>query len=203
MTKFKSLVSDEDVEQYNPEVNGRCHLHMGLSLPDAKRLVEFVKDQATMTPALPVYVDGDGWNCWGEAVGSDINDESTYHVIIPVESPRAGQQLVLTLLDHQFGFERLVAMEQPWWPADAVGVIGVVTDGVDWAEYQHSLSWEEQDGQSTPSGVYISEWPRGRKAYHLEIADEDTEALENWLASRSAEVVDVVDIDSGTPGVKS
>ena len=42
-------------------------------------------------------------------------------------------------------------------------------------------------------------WPKGRKAYHIEISDEDTSAFEDWLHSTSAEIVDVQEIESGKP----
>lgn len=176
----------------------RIVLHLGIPVMTnpilIKDLIERLQDSHPHSSL--VYVEGDGWNCWGEKPGTDINDETTYHVVIPVSSPRHGQQIVTELLEDQYGFKNLIPMQQPWWDEDHAEVIAVVTDGQDWSRYQHHLSWEyDTKDREVPSGVVFSGWPEGRKAYHIEIADEDTEALENWLAYRSAEIIDIASID--------
>src|SRR5687767_5604265 len=183
-------------EKYNPEVHGRYHMHMGMVMDDVQRLIDFIDGNQL---GHRVYVDGDGWTHWGEAVDDNPNDGVTRHVIIPVKSPRAGQRVLADLLDFRFGHERFVPQVRGnGFPKDAVDVIAIISDGEDWAEDRHHLSWEYGlVGESIPSGVVFSMWPPGRKAYHLEISPEDGAALENWLFSTSAEIVDVVDVESG------
>lgn len=182
-------------------------LHMGLRLvaePDliiglTGMVADFYEADAPF-----VFVDGDGWNCWGEDVGTDLNDADTYHVVIPVKSPREGQKIVAHLLDFNFGHLHLAPIRDSLHGEDQVPVIAVITDGRDWSMRAHSLSWEYgMRGETTPSGVYFSMWPRGRKAYHIEISEEEGVELEDWLFSRSAEIVDVEEIESGRPAVKT
>lgn len=66
------------------------HLHVGI---DARRLLEAM---LTMQECGPI-IDGDGWECWGEAVGTDVNDDRTLHVIIPLDSPDRADELVARL----------------------------------------------------------------------------------------------------------
>jgi hypothetical protein len=113
---------------------------------------------------------------------------------------RDAQRLVADMLDLGFGHERFVPIaEQYGWPEDHVPVIAVVTDGFEHSNKAHHLSWEAATHGGRPSGVYFSMWPKGRKAYHIEISDEDTSAFEDWLHSTSAEIVDVQEIESGKP----
>lgn len=58
------------------------HLHVGVA---PKNLKDFMR-------ALPggesryVNIDGDGWESWGEPIGTDSNDAETIHVTIPCEA---------------------------------------------------------------------------------------------------------------------
>lgn len=196
---MKHEANKHDPSTYDPEVHGRCQVHIGLTMPDIQSLILFLEDEP-LHRDKPVYVDGGGWNAWGDPVGEGTNDDETYVVSIPVQSPRRGQQLIADLLDFQFGYERLVPIaNQVKWPEDTVPVIAVVTDGLDHSHYQHNLSWEGFTEGGTPSGVYFSMWPKGRKAYTIEIGDDDAADLENWLFSRSAEITHTRPVESGIP----
>lgn len=180
-------------------------LHFGLPLVTRPEMITWLTDQLAargQAEAPPVYVEGDGWNCWGEAIGTDINDDFTYHVVIPVKSPREGQRLMADLLDFNFGWRNFIPIGLT--VDDEVPVIAAITNGAQWSEDSHHLSWEHgTEGSTTPTGVYFSMWPKGRKAYVIEISQEDGAELENWLFSRTAEIVDVVDVESGTPARRS
>lgn len=196
-----------DPRSYDPEVHGKYQVHIGLTMPNIQSLILFLEDNPTLGhPDIYVgepivYVDGGGWTAWSEPVGEASNDAETYVVSIPVKSPRRAQQLIADMLDFQFGHERLVTIaDQDNFPQDAEPVIAVVSDGLDHSANQHHLSWEYGTvGSTTPTGVYFSMWPKGRKAYHIEISAEDGAELENWLFSRTAEIIEVTDVKSGHP----
>lgn len=61
-------------------------LHLGVepvNLAPVRRALEAV-------PAVAVNVDGDGWNSWGERVGTDVNDRVTLHVTATLEGTEQG-----------------------------------------------------------------------------------------------------------------
>lgn len=71
-------------------------LHLGLDIAR----VEIVKRAlARVLPeGTPIWIDGDGWNCWGEPVGTDVNDQSTMHTLISLEVTPADAHLLVTVL---------------------------------------------------------------------------------------------------------
>lgn len=73
-------------------------------------------------------IDGDGWECWGEPVGTDVNDDRTLHLTshVPLTN-KAAKRVVSELAD------LLTPMGNQSSPIDD-GVIACLTDSTDWAE---------------------------------------------------------------------
>jgi len=67
-------------------------VHIGISPENLDRLPLFWADKNKMA----VTVDGDGWNAWGEAPGTDVNDETTLHVVYLTHDDRALRDWILT-----------------------------------------------------------------------------------------------------------
>lgn len=57
------------------------YLHVGLKPKQIKSVMKIIH-----VLSLPHYIDGDGWETWGEALGTDLNDKKTLHVTIRVET---------------------------------------------------------------------------------------------------------------------
>lgn len=79
-------------------------------------------------------VDGDGWNTWGEAPGTDVNDADTLHVVI---GPFGGQMLAEAishyLIDFDDAAEVLVPIaDYPRLRGEAPARV-VLTDWDDWS----------------------------------------------------------------------
>lgn len=79
-------------------VPGRINkvLHLGIDIAR----VDIVRNalQHVLTEGTPTWIDGDGWNCWGEPVGTDVNDASTMHFLVPLEvTPKEADLLVRVL----------------------------------------------------------------------------------------------------------
>lgn len=109
-------------------------VHIGIE-EDAVDLALATLDRFTVTVAT--YADGDGWNCWGEPPGTDVNNATTRHVIARVD--RLGQAIDLALALAEDG--------NPWremlTPSDSRkhgggtrldGVLVTVSQSTDWAE---------------------------------------------------------------------
>lgn len=67
-----------------------------------------------------VVTDGDGWNAWGEAPGTDVNDADTRHVLVHLDT--LGEAIDLALEVAEFYTEHLVASTDPTHPGTLVTV---------------------------------------------------------------------------------
>ena len=86
---------------------------------------------AVLKASHPRYqwdIDGDGWECWGEAPATDVNDASTLHLTLSTPVTDLQAQVIvrelapwLTLLRNQTN------------PIDN-GTLATLTDVTDWAE---------------------------------------------------------------------
>jgi hypothetical protein len=72
------------------------------------------------------FVDGDGWNAWGEGVGQAGNDQRTLHVVLEAAGPTEAEVLLSRL-----GAVSMVAMDG----GQQTGVRSVITDMDDWGAY--------------------------------------------------------------------
>lgn len=90
---------------------------------------------AKVLSPIPPYLDGDGWNSWGEKPGTDVNDEVTMHVMFHVPewlTPRPFVQALdneglLTPMADQYvapGTEHLVQSD----------IVAVLTSATVWSE---------------------------------------------------------------------
>lgn len=89
---------------------------------------------------LDVFLDGDGWNSWGEAPGTDANDATTLHIQARVDD--LGQAIDLAV--NGYGMHREQAILVPSTGAtegelgpEYLGQDGnliVVSEEADWAE---------------------------------------------------------------------
>jgi hypothetical protein len=75
------------------------------------------------------HIDGDGWNTWGEAVGTDVNDRRTLHLSSKVPVTKADARHVLLELDD------LLTVMTNQSPGNGGG-IAVLTNVEDWSEDQ-------------------------------------------------------------------
>lgn len=101
------------------------HLHVGidpLHLSKALRLI-------AGTAGYLQHVDGDGWECWGEPVGTDVNDGRTLHVVVLVLTRKEGRVLAGRL--YRAGYLTPFASQSQ---EDSNGAVAVITDAADWGE---------------------------------------------------------------------
>ena len=68
----------------------RIALHLGVDIRDLYAVRRRI--------AAGLTVEGDGWNAWGEPVGSACNDNSTLHVVVPI-APAQAEAVVADLSD--------------------------------------------------------------------------------------------------------
>lgn len=128
---------------------------------------------------LRTFVDGDGWNAWGEKPGTDVNDADTMHIVIAVE---AGNFADLDKVVQALASKSLLIPMSGY--EDQVGHAAVLTDMDDWSVL---VGDEDQ----------VTSW-----TFELTLVDEDesTAAIQNsaliigpddetleTLASRGAE----------------
>lgn len=96
-------------------------VHFGAKQSDIPALTEVFR------PAI-VFVDGDGWNCWGDKPGADVNDADTYHVVI--KAPIFHDALVVRSL--------VLARKDLLVPMGGhrtqEGILVIVSDWDDWAD---------------------------------------------------------------------
>ena len=106
------------------------HLHLGIDPLNLATALRIIRLNRRPTP----FIDGDGWECWGEAVGTDVNDRRTLHVVVEVPTRKHGRQLASAL--HAFSVLTPMARQAPRQQArdDANGAFAVITDPVDWSE---------------------------------------------------------------------
>lgn len=72
-------------------------LHIGVRQDEMDRFLSLCNDSRAET-----FVDGDGWRVWGEAVGTDRNDDITWHAIIRCEYAIELMARVQWLMAHNF-----------------------------------------------------------------------------------------------------
>ncbi len=118
-------------------------LHFGLRQPAAGAAIVdsvgvFPHGRAT---SLGVMTDGDGWNAWGEAPGTDVNDADTLHMIVRTRTPAES----ITYIQEHYG-DDLVPMTEQWsgtnpdgttW--DLNGGLIIATNPEDWSEEHEDL----------------------------------------------------------------
>lgn len=100
-------------------------LHIGVVAAD----LQHVK-RAASRAEITSYVDGDGWNAWGERPGTDVNDSITLHVVFDIDGDKAdavlASEMLLTAI-HASG-ARLVVSD------DDFKVIAVLSRMSDWSD---------------------------------------------------------------------
>lgn len=76
-----------------------------------------------------VITDGDGWNCWGDKPGVDVNDTDTLHAILgPFETDRAA-----FLQARKITEQRGEVLEPMAGYPQQTGIKAVVTSWDDWS----------------------------------------------------------------------
>lgn len=93
-------------------------LHFGI---DVSHLVQ-LRREFDRGPGLAHYIDGDGWNCWGEAVGDDVNDASTLHVVVPLARKRHARLTLGALASVGIPFVTMGGYDKQ------TGILAVLTD---------------------------------------------------------------------------
>lgn len=68
------------------------HLHIGVKPLQLDRVV-----RALFTEDFSIELNGDGWNAWGDRVGSSGNDDATMHGIIAVKDVETARKVVAIL----------------------------------------------------------------------------------------------------------
>jgi len=111
-------------------------LHIGV---DPRHLLTVMRRTRAQIPGLGWTIDGDGWETWGEAVGTDLNDDRTLHLTSTVLLP---DDQALQVVDALAGL--LTAMVHTG-PGSALGVLTHFTD------------WSEQVATIGAHGVVIEQ----------------------------------------------
>jgi hypothetical protein len=75
-------------------------------------------------------IDGDGWESWGEAVGTDINDDHTLHLT---------SSTLLTKKEAKKVVDELSDLLMPMVQNAPAGTLGVLTHFTDWSEGVSSI----------------------------------------------------------------
>lgn len=94
-------------------------LHIGVNPLNLRAAIARVSPRWT--------IDGDGWESWGEAVGTDINDDHTLHLTMPGLTRKQAKQIVLEVLDLLMPVGKGRGQVAP-------GAVAFLTNGDDWAE---------------------------------------------------------------------
>lgn len=68
------------------------HLHIGVKPLQLDRVV-----RALFAEDFSIQLNGDGWNLWGDRVGSSGNDDSTMHGIITVKDVETARKVISIL----------------------------------------------------------------------------------------------------------
>lgn len=107
------------------------HLHIGVKPRALSAVLRFAHGHAEVHTS---HVDGDGWLAWGEAPGTDVNDEDTLHVVLEVgddfEPSRAAT--MTAALDFALTLAGLPNLVPGSWPGYAE-TTSVLTDAEDWS----------------------------------------------------------------------
>ena len=101
-------------------------MHIGVDVTTLAGTVRVIEDMGR-----DAIVDGDGWETWGEAIGTDVNDHRTVHVVIPdvQDHPYEIENVSRALrnLGHLVPMRANVAHDD---------VVVILTDSEDWGEGQ-------------------------------------------------------------------
>lgn len=104
------------------------HVHLGVE-PER---IDKVRDLLGKGPDA-IYVDGDGWECWGEAPGTDVNNSTTMHMIfeLPWESKPNNRQLLERTVEKVVkGLQEYLT---PMQVDHQTGIIACLSDSEDWS----------------------------------------------------------------------
>lgn len=139
-------------------------LHLGVAPEHVERVSGILRDNG-----LTVFVDGDGWNVWGEMPGTDDNDAETLHVIgafLAADFPR------VHALVPRIALEGLLV---PMGGHEAqCGIIAALSDFEDFSVLggREVASWSAAGGDASP--------PDGPAHDFRELSEE----LAAWIAPR-------------------
>jgi len=172
-------------------------LHVGIDPKD-------LNDLLRITHPLPHDIDGDGWNCWGESVGDDINDDRTLHVTFPLERKRQARLLLGVLAARGIP---LVPSTRSMYERHN-GLLAVLSDTTDWGALDEveglggvrvwrSVCPDPDCGrdhtadprckaEQEPEDEPYTEAP-GPWAYHVEVRGTDAATARFWELVREAE----------------
>lgn len=100
-------------------------LHVGV---DVTRLLD-VQRHAKQYADVRWHVDGDGWEVWGEAVGTDENDGATLHLSSRKKLTDEDARTLVAMLND---IRALIPMRRNVEPGQVV--YGVLTNQQDWSE---------------------------------------------------------------------
>lgn len=70
-------------------------LHVGVKPKNLKVVIQKLRKKG-----FAYHIDGDGWESWGEAPGTDVNDKNTLHINIVVEEYDDYRVQALRLVNH-------------------------------------------------------------------------------------------------------
>lgn len=142
----QSLIPTTPVDAFDLAINtnevttdvGMLALHFGIH----RDLVEDLRRVLHMFfPKGWAFAHGDGYNCWGEDMGTDVNDEDTAHVVTYFDGQITDAIQVLIVL-HEHGVP-LVPMAGQSRPS-LNGPIACLTDAEDWSDCV--ATWRIQQG---------------------------------------------------------
>lgn len=157
-------------------------LHMGVSSANASKIERRLRQHVET-----VYIDGDGWNVWGEAPGVDDNDDDTLHIVVGLTLDE------LPLLE---GAIRRLHGEWLLSPmgghAAQVGVIAALTDFDDWSVLHGNVTVTPRAPGIEPgldtrclTGPTAPHWDNDLTAAIAALLDdrddEKSERLSEWL----------------------
>lgn len=77
------------------------HFHFGSTPLGLDKVV-----RALFATEFAITINGDGWNSWGDRVGSATNDDVTMHVVVEVADAEAARRLVKLLPQTELNSDR-------------------------------------------------------------------------------------------------
>lgn len=112
-------------------------LHLGVIPRDLMRVIRLAR--AVMDSA---EVEGDGWNAWGEAVGSDANDESALHVTATISGPQENVAEVTAQLVDQLHRQGVLVVS-----SEGLETVAVLTSDADYnVDESGGVVWAQVNG---------------------------------------------------------